>query len=260
MRKSILIADKSQIFLISIGLLLKRLGFGVIPAENGIEVLKLAKLQEPHLIMLDVDLEEMDGIKALGYLKEDKLTSHIPIIMMSTDSSARKKEQCRNLGCVAYLLKPVRISELHAIIQDCFYSHKGTNRKHLRVTYNQKVSVTCSQIIYELASETLSAGGIYLRKQDPFPIGSKVELTLPLNKGDRLRLQGSVIYTKELFGDLFKLPPGMAVEFKGVSEDDYRTLRNYIEELLAGDIIEGREGDFITKDTGEKALPPRDIS
>ena len=249
MRKTILIADNSQIFLISIGLLLKRLGFGVIPAENGMEVLKLAKLQEPHLIMLDVNLEGMDGVKALGYLKEDKLTSHIPIIMMSTDSSARKKEQCKALGCAAYLLKPVRISELYAIIQDCFYSHKGTNRKHLRVSYNQKVSVTCSGIEYELSAETLSAGGIYLRKQDPFPIGAKIDISLPVNRAQRLRLQGAVIYTKALFGDLFKLPPGMAVEFKGVSENDYLTLRNYIEALLAGDIIEGREGDFIAMDT-----------
>ena len=100
-----------------------------------------------------------------------------------------------------------------------------------------------------LSSETLSAGGIYLRKKDPFPIGARVEIVVPVKKEeDGLHLQGTVIYTKELFGDLFKLPPGMAIEFKGISEDDYHTLRNYIEELLTEDIAEGQEDNSIAKE------------
>jgi CheY-like chemotaxis protein len=80
----ILIADRSLPFLMALSLLLKRLGFDVLPAENGMEVLRSAELSVPHLIILGVDIAGMDGITVLRHLKQDKKKSHIPVIMLST--------------------------------------------------------------------------------------------------------------------------------------------------------------------------------
>lgn len=243
MGKKILITDDSQIFLISVGLFLRKLGYTVIPAESGSELLKMARLQEPHLIIFDVKMKSCDGIGILKQLKEDKHTSRIPVIILSTDSATKTIEECKCLGSAAYLFKPVKIDGLHAAIQSCFYSHIGTNRKHLRVSVNKKVRVTCDDKNFELFCENLSVGGIYLRKRDPFPIGSNLRIAFPIEGAPSVELEGTVIYTRELFGDLFKLPPGMAVEFRGLSKEDYVTLKNYIEQLMTGDIIEG-PGDF----------------
>jgi CheY-like chemotaxis protein len=237
-RKQIVIVDDCQNFLISMGIHMKRLGFAIIPAEDGVELLKIAKLSPPDLLMLDVHMERMDGITVLRYLKGDEETSHIPVIMISSDCKSETAEKCKILGCEAYLQKPVKIRELYEAVERCFYSRNGAVRRHPRVPFNRKVSVSCADKKYELYAETLSEGGIYLRKNDSFQVGTKVEVAFPLKEGVQMCLQGSVIYTKEFIGDVFKLPPGMAVEFSGITKNDYESLRDYIDNLLAEDILE----------------------
>ena len=64
-KKSILIADDSETFVMYSSILLKRLGFDVIPVENGAEALKLIKVMEPTLVMLDIHIPVMDGLTTL---------------------------------------------------------------------------------------------------------------------------------------------------------------------------------------------------
>jgi CheY-like chemotaxis protein len=238
MKEKILVADDSQAFLVSLTLLLKRFGYGVMPGESGLEVLKLARFAKPDLVILDVNMERMDGITVLRHLKNDTETFSIPVIMLSSDSNSATVEKCRELGCAAYLFKPIKIDELHRAVQSCFYSITGTNRMYLRCAFKTRVTVTCSGHSHELYSDTLSVGGIYLRMKDPLPVGSSLEMTLSLRKGTQLALKGDVIYTKDLFGEML---PGMAVQFKELSAGDHELLNNFIEGILAGDILENSE-------------------
>ncbi|MBI5102555.1 MAG: response regulator [Nitrospirae bacterium] len=254
MLRKILISDDSQLFVISAGLLLKRMEFRVIPARNADEVLSLSKLSEPHLIIIGNTLKTMDWSPVVKHLKEDRQTAHIPIIMVSSDSDRGVMKRFLELGCSAYLFKPLRIDELHGAIQRSFYSRCGTDRKHLRVQFKTKVKVTLNGEVHELYSENLSVGGIYLRKKDPFPVGTRVGISLTLGAHNNLDTKGSVIYTKELFGDIFRVPPGMAVGFTGMTEEICETLRNFIEDMLADDILETQEEIMIVKDKDGKCL------
>ena len=239
MAKKIILADDNRTFLMYAGLLLKRFGFRVIPAESGLEVLKIVKLTGPDLIMLDVHMAPMDGISVLRHIKQDTLISYIPVIMVSMDASSETREKCRQIGCFDYLLKPIKIDRLHDSMQRCFYEHLGTNRKHVRAYFNNKVMVECNGQTYELLSETLCEGGIYLRKEEPFPEGTNVTVTLNLPNTNPLTLKGKVIYQKSLFGDFLTLPPGVAIQFKGLSEQEVRSIKKHVEELVAADILEG---------------------
>jgi DNA-binding response OmpR family regulator len=239
MGKNILIADDSQTFLISLSFFLKKSGFGVIPAENGMEVLKLVNLWEPGLIILDVNMAVMDGITVLRLLKENRKTAHVPVIMLSTDSSVKTMENCRALGCYSYLHKPVKLHELHAVVEECFFAATGTNRRHVRTMFHKKVTVIYKDTSYDLPAETLSAGGIYVRKKGPLPVGSEVRVIVPLRAGAKLSLKGVVIYTKDLFGGLLTMAPGMAIEFTELSGQGYQTLQSYIEDLLLEDVPDG---------------------
>ena len=244
-KKKILMVDDSQFFLMYAGILLKRFGFTVIPAENWVEALKLLKIIEPDIILLDVRMKMVDGIKILKHLKEDKHTSHIPVIMVSVDSSKETIEQCKKLGCAGYLIKPVKIDKLYYIIEESLFPFLGTKRRHLRVLFNEKVIVAYKGKPHELYAETLSEGGIFVRKKDSFPLGSEVEVTLSLKDGESIHLKGTVIYLKELFGNIFKLPPGMAIEFKEVTPNKAKLLKDYIEYLIAHDIFDGQEEPVI---------------
>lgn len=245
MAKKIIIADDNKTYLMYAGLLLKRFGFQVVPAENGIEVLKLVRLTGPDLIMLDVHMDPMDGISLLRHIKQDKMISYIPVIMASTDASTETIQKCRQLGCFDYLLKPLKIDRVHDSLQRCFFGHIGTNRKHVRTYFNNKVMVECNGQTYELFSETLSEGGIYLRKEEPFPEGTNVTITLNLRNTNTLTVKGEVIYKKSLFGDFMTFPPGMAIQFKDLSEPEIQSLKLHVENLIAADIIEsGGTGIF----------------
>ncbi len=254
-KKKILIADDSQTFLMYIGILLKRMGFTVIPAENGLEVLKLLKLVDPDLIILDVRMPSLDGITVMRYIKEDKQTSNIPILIATVDGTEEMMEKCKTAGCDNYLVKPIKIEKLHEALQECLFSKTGTKRKHLRSAYNKKVVVTHRDEKIELYGETLSEGGIYIRKKDPLPVGTHVEVTLPLKDKYSLTLQGVVIYIKGLFGDIFKVPPGMAIEFRDLKENEAALLKSSVESLIAGDLLETQEDRVLEADKengGEK--------
>jgi len=238
--KKIIIADNNKTFLMYLGLLLKRLDFQVMPAENGLEVLKLSKLAEVDIILLDIHLTMLDGLAVLRRLKEDKETSHIPVIILSSDSSSETIEKCRELGCFDYLKKPLRVDELHDSLQRCFFSQRGTNRRYVRVLYTNKVVLTYRGSEYELYAETLSEGGIYVRKEEPFPVGSEVAVKCSLGDKGSIQLKGNVIYTKKLFGDFLTLPPGMAIAFNGIGPEDVMTLRRYIEDIVAKDIFDSQ--------------------
>lgn len=235
--KKIVIVDDSRFFLISLGLLLKRLGFRVIPAENGETALQIARTCEPHLLILDVNLRPTDGMSVLRRLKEDEQTSHIPLIFLSSVSDPEVARTCKDMGCSDYLLKPLKVRELYDAIQKCFFFPTGSNRRHLRAEFNKKIPLTHEGKSYELSSESLSGGGIYLRKNVPLPVGSKVDMVLPLNH-THMHVCGTVIYTRELFIDSFELPPGMAIEFKGLNQTEHQAINDFIGDLLTSDIAE----------------------
>jgi len=243
--KKILIADDNQTFLMYMGILLKRMGFTIIPAEDGLEALKLLKIVEPDVVMLDIRLGTMDGTAILKYIKENKQTFNVPVIMVSSDSNKEIIEKCRKLGCASYLTKPVKIDKLHETLEGCIFSPKGSKRKNLRASVNKKVTVAHNGIKYKLYTESLSEKGMYIRKKDPLPIGSEVEVTLPLKDGDSIQVKGDVVYIKELFGDVFKVPPGMGIKFKEITDDQVKILKNYTERLIAEDILDSQEEDVI---------------
>lgn len=247
MGKKILLVDDSHSFLMYAGLLLKRLGFTVIPAEDGVELLALLKLRNPDLVMMDVEMPRMDGFKALEYIKKDGQISHIPVVIVTADSSGDTMEKCRILGCSGYLLKPIKIDRLHEALQQCFFSDKKAYRKHLRAPYREIVTVVFGAEQRELLAETISEGGIYVRCEDLPKDIENVTVSLPLPGESPAVLRGTVIYRKEKYGDLSSIPPGMAIAFTRVGEDTAARLKEYIERLLAGDLLDEQKEPIIRR-------------
>ena len=109
---------------------------------------------------------------------------------------------------------------------------QGTRRRYTRVTFCKKVDVRYDGANYELDSENLSEGGMYIRTKEPFPTGSKVEIILSLGVGSKIYLTGVVVYETSPLSDSSKLPPGMAIEFKEIGDKETGMLRSYIKRAL----------------------------
>ncbi|MFZ2198440.1 MAG: PilZ domain-containing protein, partial [Thermodesulfovibrionales bacterium] len=114
----------------------------------------------------------------------------------------------------------------------------GTRRKHVRVAMCNKVYVTCNGAASELYTVNVSAGGMYIKTKEPFPVGSKVVIAFPLEKGSLIHLNGVVANIQSGIG---KQPPGMGIEFKEVRDDELKRLRDFVKKASAQDILENKE-------------------
>ncbi len=59
------------------------------------------------IVLLDINMPRVDGIKALRQIKSDPKTAHIPVIMLTTTDDPREIERCYRAGCNVYITKPV---------------------------------------------------------------------------------------------------------------------------------------------------------
>lgn len=245
--KRILIVDDSETFLMYISIILRRMGFDkVIPASNGIEALKLLRILMPDVTLLDIAMPQMDGITVLRHIKGDDHTSNMPVIMVTIASDRKSYEECERLGCSAYLTKPVKITELNNALNECISYAGGKKRQFLRTSFEKKIAVTHNGVTKEHYAVSLSEGGMYIRNINPLSIGTEVEIALPSKDKKTVSLKGTVIYVKGIHGDLFKIAPGMAIEFKELTSSDSAMLRSYITDLLTGDILEEQNEPIIT--------------
>jgi CheY-like chemotaxis protein len=246
-KKTVLLADDNKTFVMYMSIILNRMGLNVVPAADGLEAMRLLKVIPPDLVMLDIKMPVVDGIDTLEQIKSHEKFSQIPVAMLTADSTKETIEGCREMGCSGYLTKPVVLHELHNVLEECIFSPLGWKRKHMRAHRNIKAIITHKGESHELFTESVSGGGVYLRKKDPLPVGSDIDITLHLDDSTALDLKGTVIYTKELYGDVFKVPPGMAVEFSDMKTEDSRVLAEHVSRLIAADVLESQEETVITK-------------
>jgi signal transduction histidine kinase/CheY-like chemotaxis protein len=80
-------------------------------AGDGSLAVDLAHAQLPEVILMDIDLPGISGIEALGMLRKDPATAHIPVIALSASAMPRDIEKGMKAGFLRYLTKPIRITE-----------------------------------------------------------------------------------------------------------------------------------------------------
>lgn len=96
---------------------LKRKGFDVLEAGNGMEGIRRALDSDPHLILMDMSLPELDGWEATRRLKADPHTQQIPVIGLSAHAMSDDRQRGLIAGCDDYDTKPIDFKRLLAKIQ-----------------------------------------------------------------------------------------------------------------------------------------------
>jgi PAS domain S-box-containing protein len=91
---------------------------GLLTAVNGIMGIDLARIHQPEVILMDINLPGISGIKALKILRDDPATAHIPVIALSANAMARDIEKGLEAGFFRYLTKPIKIKELMATLNE----------------------------------------------------------------------------------------------------------------------------------------------
>lgn len=91
---------------------LELLGYDVVSAKNGIEAVKVAARELPDLIIMDIALPKMDGLKATSRIRADAKTKDIPILAATAKAMPTDRQQCLDAGCDDYIPKPFTHREL----------------------------------------------------------------------------------------------------------------------------------------------------
>ena len=111
---NILVVDDDKEIVESIEIYLKNEGFNIFKAYNGIEALETLIEKEIHLILMDIMMPKLDGIKATIKIREEK---NIPIILVSAKSEDTDKIMGLNIDADDYITKPFNLLELIARVK-----------------------------------------------------------------------------------------------------------------------------------------------
>ena len=112
MKKSVLIVDDDITMLKLAGMTLSQNGFEVHQAKTGVDALSFLKRNGVDLIILDLEMPMMHGMKVLEKIRNDRNLAHIPVVLLtSTADTDTVIEACR-LEAADYIKKPFKPEQL----------------------------------------------------------------------------------------------------------------------------------------------------
>jgi len=115
--KKILSLDDSVTMLQSVKITLKAKGYEVATFTKGSEALNNLTKDKYDLIITDLNMPEMDGITFIQKVRLLPSYKFTPILVLTTESQAGKKEQARKAGATAWITKPFTAEQLLMVVE-----------------------------------------------------------------------------------------------------------------------------------------------
>ena len=97
--------------------LLQFRGYQTIEAETGEEAVRLARERRPALVLMDIQLPGIDGIAALGQLRNDPATRTIPVIAVTASAMTHDRQKIMASGFDGYQSKPINVKDFLAAVR-----------------------------------------------------------------------------------------------------------------------------------------------
>jgi CheY-like chemotaxis protein len=129
--QTILVADDAPDIVNLVRLLLEWKGYSVAAAANGEDALAQAQAIVPDLILLDVRMPKMSGLKVLAHLQADPSLVDVPVVMLSVVTTYPQVQKALERGAVAYLSKPFELRDLAGLVKRVL-SRDAQGREEIR--------------------------------------------------------------------------------------------------------------------------------
>ena len=116
MSKTIMTVDDSASVRQMVAFTLKKEGYSVIEASDGKDA--LGKLKGAvHMVVTDLNMPNMDGIELIKNIRSQAAYKFIPIVMLTTESQATKKQEGKTAGATGWIVKPFTPEQLLAVVK-----------------------------------------------------------------------------------------------------------------------------------------------
>lgn len=191
-KKNVLVVDDDKEIVDAIEIYLRNEGINVIKAYDGINALEALMENEVHLILMDIMMPKMDGLRTTMKIREEK---NIPIILISAKSEDTDKILGLNMGADDYITKPFNPLELIARV-------KSQLRRYMNLGNYKMIS--------EEEEKVIKSGGLSINLETKTVVvdGENIKVTatefgiLEL----LLRNQGKVFSIDEIYENVWKEP------------------------------------------------------
>jgi len=114
--KTVMTVDDSASVRQMVAFTLKNAGYAVIEAVDGKDALGKLKGQV-DMILTDLNMPNMDGITLIKSVRAQAAYKFIPIVMLTTESQAGRKQEGKDAGATGWIVKPFKPEQLLAVVQ-----------------------------------------------------------------------------------------------------------------------------------------------
>jgi uncharacterized protein (TIGR02266 family) len=175
----VLLVDDVRLFIDFERSFFERAGCTILTAPSGEEALRIAREEKPHIVLLDYEMPGMMGDEVCRRLKEDELTRHMPILIVTSHRTPHIRERCLKSGCTDFLTKPVSGREL---LDKVVRILEIPYRVHLRTQVSMEVKMGVAGEGSRLIgySEDVSEGGMLVETLEPLESGTSVKIAFTL--------------------------------------------------------------------------------
>jgi two-component system chemotaxis response regulator CheY len=109
----VLVVEDSPTMRQLIAFALKRIrGFEIVEANDGVDGLKKLSAQKFDLIVTDINMPIMDGLKLVSMVRNDPAYKETPIIVVTTEGASEDRERALALGANEYITKPIQTMKI----------------------------------------------------------------------------------------------------------------------------------------------------
>jgi two-component system, cell cycle response regulator len=228
-KPKILLVDDTKLILELEKSFLKLSDVEVLTAGNGVEALALMRKDPPHLVFMDMNMPEMDGITCCSAVKSDPFLCEIPVVMLTTVGSEGDRERATKAGCNDYITKPIDRNEFLQIARK--YT-EAVDRREARVSCNIPVVFLHAKSPASGHAVDISEGGLFLATHETIRHDTplKLALYLPVATPHLIEVAGRVAWVNEERNRVCSsLPAGVGVQFLDLDEQQTALVKAFLD-------------------------------
>lgn len=117
MTKTVLTVDNSRTMRDMLLLTLSDAGYRVVQAEDGMHGLEVLAGETPDVIVTDINMPRLDGFGFIEKVRHNAKYRALPILVLTTESDAEKKDRARRAGATGWIVKPFDPTKLVAAVR-----------------------------------------------------------------------------------------------------------------------------------------------
>ncbi len=90
----------------------------VVEADDGVDALKKLSQQHFDILITDINMPMMDGLKLVSMVRKDEVHREIPIVIITTEGAQEDRQRALSLGANAYITKPIQAPQVISKVKE----------------------------------------------------------------------------------------------------------------------------------------------